>query len=438
MNQIANQEVNQPANQTVSSDDYSLDRVPKSERKSMFSILLVRIGALTSISQFMLGATLGYGMTLWQAFVATFLGSVILQVVSVLLGIAGAKEGMSTSLLSRWTGFGRIGSSIMGLIFAISLTGWFGVQNAVFAQGIDSVFGNRLGFTLAAIITGIFTTLLVYFGYKMLDWTARITVPLFLIVMGYGVFQVLKDYNFAHLATMNPPGPALGLGAAITMVAGGFIVGCVTTPDFTRFAKSSKDVIWITVIGTFLGELGVNLIAVLMAHAVGSAEIMAIVLKLTGLIGGIIVAFATLKINDLNLYSSSLGITTFFSSVFNVQLNRGMLTLVLGVIGTLLTIAGILDNFTGFLTILGIAVPPIAGIMTVDYYILKTNEEELTTSRKVGVLPSKLETVNWIGMIAWIGGFLVGYFITFGIQALTSIIAGSIIYYILMILFKRK
>jgi cytosine permease len=56
---------------------------------------------------------------------------VILEVVAIFVGIAGMREGLSTSVLSRWTGSGRYGSSIIGLVFAVSLIGWFGVQNAV-------------------------------------------------------------------------------------------------------------------------------------------------------------------------------------------------------------------------------------------------------------------------------------------------------------------
>ncbi|MFR4831227.1 MAG: hypothetical protein ACLUA4_00060 [Bifidobacterium sp.] len=62
--------------------------------------------------QLVLGASLGYGMSFWGAFWATMLGSVLLQVISWALGTAAAREGLSTSLLSRWTGFGKMGSAI--------------------------------------------------------------------------------------------------------------------------------------------------------------------------------------------------------------------------------------------------------------------------------------------------------------------------------------
>ena len=75
------------------------------------------------------------------------LGSVLLQVVSWALGTAAAREGLSTSLLSRWTGFGKVGSALFGGVVAISMVGWFGVQNAVFGQGMAEIvpFTDFLG-----------------------------------------------------------------------------------------------------------------------------------------------------------------------------------------------------------------------------------------------------------------------------------------------------
>lgn len=431
-------EQSQDASAQPMGDDYGMSRVPFSARHPLLSIMMVRIGALTCISQFMLGASLGYGMTLWDAFLATFFGSVILQVVSLCLGVAGAKEGMGTSLLSAWSGFGRYGSSLIGVVIAISLTGWFGVQNAVFAEGINNLLGHRPGIVVSSIIAGAITILLVFFGFRLLHLTAKITVPLFAIVMIWGIYVVLRDHSIMTLASMPPPGPALTLGAATTMVAGGFIVGCVTTPDITRFARTPRDVLWITLAGTLIGEFGVNLIAVLMAHAVGSADIMAIVLQLTGVIGGLIVALATIKINDINLYSSSLGIVTFCHNILGLRLSRGLLTVALGVLGTLLSIIGMLDAFIPFLIVLGVAIPPVAGIITVDYFILKTSQQALIASRQSAELPASCYRVNIVALAAWLVGFGAGYFITWGIQSLTSIVVSSVLYFVGMKIMGRK
>lgn len=425
-------------NKAAVGDDYSLTRVPMSARQSLWSITIVRVGALATISQFMLGAALGYGMTFWQAFWATMLGSVILQVISFLLGYAGAREGLSTSLLSRWTGFGKYGSSIIGAVIAISCVGWFGVQNSVFANGIVQATGGALSMPIAATLTGLSVTVLVIFGFKLLSIVATITVPAFLLVVGIGIYQVLSEHSLVDLIAAPPAGEALTMGAAATMVAGGFIIGAVITPDFSRFAKSGKDVFWMATIGVLIGELGINMIAVLLALAARTNDVVSIMVTTSGWIGALVVILSTVKINNLNLYSSSLGFTNIFDSIFNIKLNRGMVTLVIGIIGTVLSVLGILDYFVDFLVFLGVLVPPIAGIMVVEYFILRTHRQALDETRKNGTLPENVERLHPMTLIAWAAGFAAGYLIPIGIPSINSLVISGAAYYIGAVIIKKN
>lgn len=194
--------------------DHSLSRVPAEAKEPLWKILLIRIGSICCVSQLVLGATLGFGMTFWGAFWATMLGSVLLQVVSWALGTAAAHEGLSTSLLSRWCGFGKGGSAVFGGVVAISMVGWFGVQNSVFGEGMASIipftdFLGGLEYPIWAIITGLGITLLVVFGIKAIANFATVFVPLFILVVLYSSWVVMQDHSLAQLMSMAPPGPAL-------------------------------------------------------------------------------------------------------------------------------------------------------------------------------------------------------------------------------------
>lgn len=411
-------------------DDYSLARVPMEARRPMWEVLVIRIGSLACVSQLMLGAALGYGMTFWGAFWATMLGSVLLQVVSYALGAAAAREGLSTSLLSRWAGFGKMGSSIIGGVIAIALMGWFGVQNTVFAEGLleaTSLFNVQIW----AMITGLAVTIIVVFGFRLLSLTANISVPLFILAVAYAMYQVLSGHDLGQLVHAKPAGEPLSFAVATTMVAGGFMIGAIITPDLSRFMKSEKDVFWMTLIGTFVGELGMNMMSVLMSLAVRSSDIVTIMLSLAGWIGAAIVIFSTIKLNDINLYSSSLGITNMLNALFQWKVNRVTATWAIGIIGTVLSMLGIINYFVNFLVFLGVAVPPVAGIMFVDYYILKRSRQILDESRERGVLPESCEIWNPVTMAAWLFGFLVGYFVTdAGIPAINSLVTGGLSYYV--------
>lgn len=411
-------------------DDFSLSRVPSEARVPMWEILVIRIGAFTSLSQFILGAFLGYGMSFWDAALASFLGMILLEVITLLIGIAGSREGLSTSMLSRWTGFGKYGSSLIGFVIAVATIGWFGVQNSVFANGINDALGGALGFPLAATLTGLFVTVIVIFGFKWLGMTAKIAVPGFLLAVAYGIYHIFESQSLTALMTSPAPGPALTLGAAATMVAGSFMVGAVLTPDMTRYCRNSKDVLWSTLISVVVGEIIINLIAVLMAHAVKTSDVVTIALQTSGWLGAATVIFATVKINDINLYSASLGFTNIIHALFGKNVNRGLITLIVGIAGTILSVLGILDQFVNFLIFLGVWIPPIAGIMVVDYFILKRSRQVLDESRKRGALPDTCETWNPVALVAWGIGFGIGYLIEWGIPSINSLMAAGLTYYL--------
>ncbi len=421
-------------------NDYSLSRVPDEAKQPFWKILFIRIGAICCVSQLMLGAALGFGMTFWDAFLATMLGSVLLQVVSWALGTAAAHEGLSTSLLSRWAGFGKGGSALFGGVVAISMVGWFGVQNAVFGQGMATIVGftDFLGdfeYPVWAIITGIGITLLVVFGIKAIANFATIFVPVFIAVVIYATWVILQDHTLAELVSMAPPGAALSLGAATTMVAGGFIAGAICTPDYARFLKGGTQVFWMTLIGTFIGELGMNLLAVMLAHATGTENVVDLMMATSGIIGVIIVVASTVKLNDINLYSSGLGLMTLINALFNKTVKRNTIIWALGIVGTILSVIGIINYFTNFLTLLGVAIPPVAGIMVIDYYVLRRSRKKLDESRAKGELPKKVENWNPIAIVCWIAGFVVGQvtsMMNIGIPGLNSLILAGVLYWVVM------
>jgi permease for cytosine/purines len=69
--------------------------------------------------------------------------------------------------------------------------------------------------------------------------------------------------------------------------------------------------------------------------------------------------------HDWNLYSASLGLVNTIHQMTGRRVSRSVVTLAVGALGTALSIAGILDHFIGFLTLLGVVFPPIAGILSV-------------------------------------------------------------------------
>ncbi|MGD9763965.1 MAG: cytosine permease [Candidatus Binatia bacterium] len=406
-------------------DDYALTRVPAAARYPWWSVAVQRFGQLSALSQFLLGAALGFGMNFWDAVLAIALGAVLLEIVAIFTGIIGQREGLSTTTLARWTGFGRHGSSLIALVIALSFVGWFGVQSGVSAAGLYK-FLPFLPEWAWALAFGLAVTAVVVGGFGSMAWVAYATVPAFLLLAGWSIFTELATHDLASLTSSPAPGPVLSLGAGATLVAGGFIVGMVATPDMSRFNRTSADVIKQTIIGVTIGEFMVCLAGVLLAHALRTDDIITIVTSSSGVVGTLVIVAGTLKINDWNLYSGTLGIVNFFQSVFGVRVQRVPATWVVGSLGSLLAAGGILARLTDFLTLLGILMPPVAAIMAMEYYVVRTWRRELSASAPG--LPASEPT--WIpGAIAvWVLAALAGQFIPWGIASVNSLIVVLVIY----------
>ncbi|WP_028925165.1 purine-cytosine permease family protein [Pseudonocardia acaciae] len=411
----------------VGVDDYALARVPAEQRYSWWTVAVQRFGQVSALSQFLLGSTVGFGMTFWGAFWAFTLGSVVLELVSIGVGVIGAREGLQTSVLTRWTGFGQGGSALIGVAIGVSLIGWFGVQSAVSAEGLVRLIGV-LPVWAWALVFGLAVTFIVLWGFASMKWVAYLTVPAFLVLVGWSMSRGLLSHPIGQLVASAPAGPSMSLLEGTTLVAGGFIVGAVITPDMTRFNRGAADVVKQTVLGFTVGEYLIGLSGVLLAHAVRSDDVITIVTSSVGWVGTLVIILGTLKINDWNLYSSGLGVVNFVSTVFGRRVDRALATLLLGVVGSLLAAGGILERFTGFLTLLGVSFPPIAGIMVAEYFVVKRWRPELERSRAAGTLPESAPTWVPATLVIWVGAALLGGLVDWGLPSINSLVAAFVAY----------
>ncbi|MEV0775063.1 cytosine permease [Streptomyces sp. NPDC050428] len=417
-----------PAKQ-LGSDDYSLSRVPRDKRLGFWTMLLQWLAQSGSISQFTLGATIGVGMTFGDAFLAFTLGAVILEVVIFAIGLAGMREGLATPLLTRWTGFGRNGSALVSFVIALSLVGWFGVQNTIFGTSVSAIVGGPSW--MWCVLAGIAITALVIFGFRWMALFAKIVTPLFFGLVAWSVISTLSEHSISELISSPPPGEHLPLAVAATAIAGGYMTGAIVSPEMTRYNRKGNHVLVQSAASMILSEYIVGMTGVLLGHMVKSNEVTHIVLSTSGVIGVAIVLMSTAKINDWNLYGSSLGVVNFFQVVFGKRLHRGAVTVALGLAGTLLSAVGIMTHFTEFLSVLGVAIPPIGGIIVAEYWVVRRMRRPLDDTRAAETLPAASPTWVPLSLVIWAAAFCVGKYVTVGIPALNSLATAFVLYSVL-------
>ena len=418
---------------TPQGDDYALRRVPAEARYGWWTVALNIFGQLSDIITFITGVALGVGLSFWGAFWALTLGSVVLELVAVFVGIAGVREGLSISVLARWTGFGRYGSALLGLIISVSLIGWFGIQNGVFAEGMAALVPN-VDPWIWSLATGLLMTLLVMYGFRAMRWVAFIAVPAFQVVIAYSVITQFTQHDVGSIFSSGPMGEPITIAAGATIVAGSYMAGAVVTPDIARFNRSPKDVVKQSIVSITLGQYVMGLIGVLLAYAIKGEDAVSILVTTAGVVGVITLIAAVVKINDWNLYSSSLGIVNAIATLTGVRVNRTWATLVIGILGTALSAVGILDSFTDFLTILGVSLPPIAGIVVAEYYLVRRWRGQLDESRERGELPATEPELVPATLVIWAASAVFGWWSDqagVGVGSLNSLLLAGLLYFVM-------
>jgi len=427
-------------------EDFSLTPVPPEKRKHWISVAMVWIGVAIVMSAILRGMMVGMGLGSLKSLVAAYLlGEVMLIVMMGLTGFIGAKVGLATPLVARGP-FGSVGSQIISLCLAGSSIGWFGVQAGLFAETVNAYTGTKVPVSYIAFAAGMVMMSTAVFGFRGLKMLSWIAVPLMLLILIAAMIKIggnfLPHHILVNLAKNHHPDPyPLTIGGAASLVAGGFIVGAVTSPDVYRYARSRvRDIFYAATLAMGVSAL-MHIVGSVLTMATGEYHEKLPLLIISpqylglGLVGFVVLALAQWTSNDNNLYSAVLALNNI------IRWDKWKLTIVAGIASSLLAAAGILGRIELFLTLLTVGIGPIGGIIIAHYYLLK---------RHIG------EQVQWGATRLCNIKALIVYFISFGIGWITSghpftirifpfsafafngIVSAMLLYYLVMKLESRK
>jgi len=427
-------------------EDFSLESVPLTQRKTWINLAVIWIGIAVVMSAIFRGMMIGLGLGKISSVVVSYiLGEIILIVMMGLTGFIGAKTGFSTPLIANFS-FGRIGAIIISLSIALSLIGWFGVQAAFFARTIQFYFKTDFSLPIFSFLCGILMMIPAIFGIRGLSALSWMASPFMIIIFLWGLikmgFHFLPSENLVSLALNHKPDPyPLTLGAAASIVAGGFIVGAITSADIFRYARPRMKDIFRAATVAMLVSAFLHLVGSVLAMNTGvyHERLPELVIDNQylglGFIGFLVLLLAQWTTNDSNIYSSVLALNNIFRT------KRWIVTIGAGVFASLFAAFGILERLELFLKILAVSIGPIGGIFICDYYILRRLKvrdfREKTFSR-----------VNYKALGVYLVSFLIGWttsghpftikIFPFSVFAFNGIISSVILYYTVMKIFPEK
>lgn len=391
-------------------DDYSREPVPQQKTLSAVHIALVIIGGTIGIPVYLMSANLGSSLGLSQALPAFALGCITLGVLGALTSLCGSSTHLSTYRLVEFA-FGRVGAKFVNLIIAVSLLGWYSVTMNVFALAMDSMVLNLMDQSFHQawyiVLGSALMCAVTISGFKGIDTLAMMLVPLMLIFLLYAAWVAMEEQTIDSLWLANEQ--TLSFSAAVSAVIGSYIVGVVIQPDYSRFAKNNPQAM-----AAVFVALGVSFPVVMLLSAIpGMVTNEQDLIKIMVILGIGVPAFVLLLLgswssNVLSLYSSSLSVATIFTRVHLWQI-----IIVIGSLGTALAFFNIQDYLVNFLLLLGVCIPPVASIYSLEILVFRHNCDLAALDDEPGI--------NKVAFIAWVGASGFGFCAQQGLVSLSSI-----------------
>ncbi len=393
----------------ASSPRYNDDIAPTkaSQRTwSRWNVASLWVGMAICVPTYMLGGilTAGFGLSVSEALWTILIANIIVLVPLTLNAYPGTRYGIPCPVVLR-ASFGIIGSNLPSLIRAIVACGWFGIQTLFGGIAIHLMLSalfpswEALGGTgevIGFFIFWIANVTVVIRGSESIKHLETLAAPMLLVVALGLMFWALPKISIGELLSVPATRPADASFAKIFMVALTAMVGFWATlslniPDFSRFARSQRAQVIGQIIGLPLAMLlfaglGVVLTAASM-ELVG--ETISDPINLIGMIDSpfwvvlamFMIILATISTNTAaNIVSP----TNVFQNIAPKYINENKGVILTGLIGILLmswellkrlgwletevSVESLYENWLlGYSSLLG----PIAGIMVVDYFIIK-------------------------------------------------------------------
>lgn len=375
----------------------------KQKNWTVFNFFTLWVGMSVQIPTYMMASSLIEGGMNWlQALFTIFLGNLIVLIPMILNGHVGVKYGIPYPVFAR-ASFGILGSNIPALLRAFVACGWFGIQTWIGGTALYTLVlqlwpeagvftGEILGVGVAPFVCFMaFWFMNLFFVWKGVDsikWLETLCAP-FLILGGItllywaytnaegltNVFQTTSQFETtsAFYQFFFP---------ALTGIIGFWATLSLNIPDFTRYAKNQRAQILGQTLGlpttmTFFAFIGVAVTSsTLVIYGEAIWDPIILIQKFHNpfivIFSVIVILMATLT---TNVAANVVSPANDFSNLAPKYINFKRGGLITGILGILMMPWKLLADPTGYIFtwLIGYSalLGPIAGIMLVDYFVIR-------------------------------------------------------------------
>ncbi len=370
---------------------------------SSYSVFAMWMSDVHSVGGYTFAASLFLlGLSGWQVLAALVIGIVIVNVLMNWIGKPSQQHGIPFPVMAR-VSLGVMGANFAAVIRGVVGIVWYGVQTyfaskavatlvLVFFPGAASLQATSL---LRLDLLGWGCFLFMWFFQllifqrgmeairKFIDFCGPAVYIVMFLLMGWIIWKAGWDSLDLTLSDKVLTGAEsfVAMGSAILLVVAYFAALLLNFGDFSRFAKTERDM----KVGNFLG-LPVNFILfaiIVVVVTAGSAKVFGHMImdpveivaridnKWAVVLGSITFVIATMGINIVaNFVSPAYDIANLFPKHVNFK-KGGLIASILAVLVCPWIFVDSPQAITVFVSVFGAVLAPMFGVMVADFYLLK-------------------------------------------------------------------
>ncbi len=346
----------------VAMDDHSVRRIPATWRWGYLGATFTSFGVSTAMIYLLSGALYTAGL----GFAPAMIGAVVTTVYT--LGVCYyiirhvINEGINSDLLSRST-FGYIGSALNSLLYATVCGFYFAAEGSVMAHALHETV-PAVPYWGWAVLTSASFIVIGLFGMVLLTKIQWITLYLYFIGLSIALYALFTGWD-DRVSLQNAqawwaapenakPWDVWSVLEAVSGYIG--VLGAILAVfnmDVARFIRREDrgfGAIVFVVVNTLFPVLLMYSVGILMLAASGQPDPGVSLVRLIGTFGLLVTLMTQVRINLLNLYGGTLGLSNFFARIFGFVPGRQFWVVPFLAIATVIILTPFRENF-GLVTI---------------------------------------------------------------------------------------
>jgi cytosine permease len=372
-----------------------------------------------------LGAAFSFSNLIW----VLVLGSGILGLYVATICAIGAKTGLTSVLLSRYT-LGSYGAKWADVILGGTQVLWY----AITAEYMGRLFANGLGLNGRAweIFFMIFWSAVMgvtaVYGFKSMAIISYVALPLMVALVVIVTWMGIREVGSVDALFSVLPKESMTLTAAITVIVGTFASGGTQSANWGRFAKNGKVAFIAAILAFFFGNGIMIFSGMIGGFAFKTGDLIELMITMGLTVWALIIL-------TLNIWTTNNATAYAFgvagAEMFNKESKKPF---IIGgvIIATVVAILGIGNYFIPILGLLGTFIPPLGGVIIGDFFF--------TYKRRLPKLESvRFKKLRLAPVIAYVIASAIAYFTglyNIGIPSLQGIIIAILLVPVVNVIFK--